>query len=148
MARPGSSCLSVNTSGLSFLTPCTNIWKNSTLLKEDRKRTTKMLQKNEETKEFRVSFRGQMKPTPRPDWSQLIFVMGHSRLYREFPSREWSRMVFFATEARHQMFSFRSRREKEAKFCDQANGPMISHGRLKEDWNWSVRSSTPFWSSK
>jgi len=62
-------------------------------------------------------------------------------IIREFPSREWPRMVFVPTDDRawHQRFSFHSRREKKGKLLRTGTDKVHrTPDRLKEDWNWSV----------
>ena len=79
-------------------------------------------------------------------------------IIREFPSREWPRMVFVPTDdtAWHQRFSFRSRREKKGKLLRTGRDkvlsnhtyPMISHkteGGLELVGSGRVRLETSQW---
>ena len=79
-------------------------------------------------------------------------------IIREFPSREWPRMVFVPTDDRAwpQRFSFRSRREKKGKLLrsrtdkvlSNHTNHMISHtteGRLELVGSGRVRLETSQW---
>ena len=70
-------------------------------------------------------------------------------IIREFPSREWPRMVFVPTDDRawHQRFSFRSRREKKGKLLRTGRDEVLpnhtNHIKTGKTGTGRFWSSTP-----